>query len=85
MVKATRLLAIVKQRKRNVRFREMQQLLLQFGFQKRQSKKGSSHYVFSHPRLVQNVVLVTHGKDDLLPEYQVKDALDALSELEEIE
>lgn len=63
----------------------MEKLLTTLGFFERQSRKGSSHYVFSHPSVQQNIVLVTHGKNDLLPEYQVKDILIALNELGEKE
>jgi predicted RNA binding protein YcfA (HicA-like mRNA interferase family) len=47
----------------------------------RQQKRGGSHYVFKHPKLEMFVVLVTHGKNDVLPEYQVLKAMRALERL----
>ena len=71
-------------RKRNIRFHELERVLLGFGFLERQSKKGTSHYVFSHPKLTQNITLVSHGKNDYIPIYQVNDVLKALEELKEL-
>lgn len=61
-----------------VRFSELDSVLSEYGYECRQSGKGSSHYVYSHPKVNLLVVLVSHGKDDLLPEYQVKKAINAL-------
>ena len=47
-------------------------------------KKGTSHFVFSHHKLVQNIVLVSHGKNDYLPLYQVNDIIKALKELRDL-
>lgn len=59
----------------------MKKILTSSGFEFRQSGKGSSHYVFSHPHLNNNIVLVSHGKNDILKSYQVQDAIQALEEL----
>jgi predicted RNA binding protein YcfA (HicA-like mRNA interferase family) len=72
----------LKRRKNNVRFKELEKLLLQLGFEIRRSKKGTSHRVFSHPKLTQNIVLVSHGKNDSVKFYQVNDVIKALQELE---
>ncbi len=76
------LLEDLKRRKNNVRFKELEKILLQLGFTVRRSKKGTSHRVFSHPRLIQNIVLVSHGKNDSVKLYQVNDVIKALQELE---
>ncbi len=47
----------------------------------RQSRRGTSHYVFYHDALDRVVVLVTHGQNDILPRYQVRKALTALDVL----
>ena len=47
----------------------------------RQQKRGGSHYVFKHPTLAMFIVLVTNGKNDVLPEYQTMKAIRALQEL----
>lgn len=72
----------LKRRKNNIRFKELEKILLQFGFKLRRSKKGTSHRVFSHPKLTQNVVLVSHGKNDIVKYYQVNDVIKSLQELE---
>lgn len=61
-----------------VHFSELDGVLTEYGYERRQSGKGSSHYVYSHPKVNLLVVLVSHGKDDVLPEYQVKKAIKAL-------
>ncbi len=48
----------------------------------RQSRRGTSHYVFYHDTLDRVVVLVTHGRNDILPIYQVRKAMVALDALE---
>lgn len=71
-------LAKIKARPRQVRFNDMASVLQDAGFEMRQSRRGTSHYVFYHDALDRVVVLVTHGKNDILPYYQVRKALAAL-------
>ena len=59
----------LQRRKHGVRFKELEKILLTSGFEERHSKKGTSHYVFSHPKLLQNVVLVSHGRNDIVKFY----------------
>ncbi len=61
-------------------FPEVQKLLLDAGFGERQSRGGSSHYVYYH-RLLDGIVTLTRGSKTL-PEYQVKDAMRAMKRLE---
>ena len=75
------LVAFLSQRKRSTRFNQLRTILLNLGFQTRQRRRGGSHYVFSHPSLDMLVVLVSHGKNDMLPEYQVIKAIRALEQL----
>ena len=79
-----KLIAQLRVRKRNTRFRDLERMLLRLGFAERRSKKGTSHFVFSHPRLMQHVTLVSHGKNDPVPIYQVNDVIKALEELDEL-
>lgn len=74
-------LARVRANPRQVRFRRLARILEQAGFDVRRSKRGTSHFIFAHDALDQVVVLVSHGQNDLLPEYQVKKALLALDRL----
>ncbi len=56
--------------------------MIDLGYERRQSGKGSSHYVYSHTRISTLIVLVSHGKNEILPEYQVKKALNSVKLLE---
>jgi predicted RNA binding protein YcfA (HicA-like mRNA interferase family) len=67
---------------KDVRFLDLDQILTDYGYEKRQSGKGSSHYVYSHPEINNLIVLVSHGKNDTIPEYQVKKALNSIKFLE---
>jgi predicted RNA binding protein YcfA (HicA-like mRNA interferase family) len=69
---------------REVRFSDLDTILIESGYERRQSAKGSSHYVYSHPQADSLVVLVSHGKNDILPEYQVKKAIKSLQSVEEL-
>jgi len=79
--KDKRLLKILNNPK-NVKFLDLNSLLIELGYIRRQSGKGSSHYVYSHTDSNILVVLVSHSKNDLLPEYQVKKALLSIKSLE---
>lgn len=66
---------------RNIRFSELDSVMLTLGYEKRQSGTGGSHYVYSHPDVDMLVVLVSHGRNDVLPDYQVKKALKSVKKL----
>jgi predicted RNA binding protein YcfA (HicA-like mRNA interferase family) len=70
---------------KQVRFRRLARILEDAGFEMRRSRRGTSHCVFFHDALDQVVVLVSHGQNDLLPEYQVRRALAALDRLSALE
>jgi len=63
----------------------VEKILLNLNFTERHSKHGTSHRIFSHPKLTFNITLVTHGKNDILPSYQVQDIIKTLQELEELQ
>lgn len=67
---------------KNVVFLDIDKILLDKGYERRQSGKGSSHYVYSHPKIIEIIVLVSHGKNDVIPEYQVKKAIRSIKMLE---
>jgi len=64
-----------------MRFFDLDAILTDLGYEKRQSGKGSSHYVYSHPDAEMLVVLVSHGRNDMLPEYQVRKAVQSVRRL----
>jgi len=69
---------------KRVRFSDLDTILIESGYERRPSAKGSSHYIYSHPQADSLVVLVPHGKNDILPEYQVKKAIKSLQSVEEL-
>ena len=81
MTRKQKRLAKIRANPRHVRFKNLASILRDAGFEMRQSKRGTSHYVFHHNALDMVVVLVTHGKNDILPDYQVRRALTALDVL----
>jgi predicted RNA binding protein YcfA (HicA-like mRNA interferase family) len=78
-------LARMRANPKQVRFRRLARILEDAGFEMRRSRRGTSHCVFFHDALDQVVVLVSHGQNDLLPEYQVRRALAALDRLSALE
>lgn len=68
---------------KDVRFKELDSILLDNGYQRRQSGGGSSHYVYSHIDSDVLVVLVAHGSNAVLPEYQVKKALNSIKNIKD--
>jgi hypothetical protein len=78
MTKKDKRLHRIFQSPKNVRFSDLDVILVEYGYERRQSGKGSSHYVYSHPEVDMLIVLVSHGKNDILPEYQVKKAIKSL-------
>lgn len=71
-------------RRRNTRFRGLQKDLLDLGFQMRQQGRGGGHYVFKHPAVDAFIVLVSHGRNDILPDYQVMKAVRVIERLKEV-
>ncbi len=80
MTKKTKLLERIKNNPKDVKFNEIQKLLKDIGFNERQPKGGSSHYIYYHESL-ERIVVLTKGTKRL-PEYQVKDSLRAMQVLE---
>ncbi len=78
MSKKEKRLQRILQNPKDVRFSELDAVLTEYGYERRQSDKGGSHYVYSHPEVNMLVTLVSHGQDDILPEYQVKKAIKSL-------
>ena len=81
MTRGEKRLAQIRANPKQVHFRQLARALEEAGFEMRRSRRGTSHYVFLHDALDQVVVLVSHGQNDFLPEYQVRKALTALDRL----
>jgi len=80
MTKKAKLLERLRNNPKDAEFSEVQKVLKDTGFNERQPKGGSSHFIYYHESLDRIVVLTKGTKR--LPEYQVKDALRALQVLE---
>jgi predicted RNA binding protein YcfA (HicA-like mRNA interferase family) len=81
-MKKEKILDRVRNNPKAVRFDELKKALIDAGFSERQPKGGSSHYIYFHVSLDRIVVLTR--KPNMLPEYQVKDALRAIELLEKL-
>ncbi|MFP5520793.1 type II toxin-antitoxin system HicA family toxin [Peptococcus simiae] len=72
MSKKEKLLAGIRNNPKDVSFQDLDSLLRSAGFIRRQSSKGSSHYTYSHTRLVE---ILTVPKSKPVKAYIVKEAL----------
>jgi len=81
MKKKSKILEHILTSSKNIRFSDLNKILIEYGYERRQSGTGGSHYVYSHPKVEILVVLVSHGKNDLIPEYQVKKAVQSIKKL----
>ena len=81
MSKREKLLERIQNNPRAVRFEEIDLLLEQSGFRRRQASKGSSHYFYTHGIL--NISIAR--RTPYLHPKAVKDVLDALASIEKEE
>jgi len=80
MAKKEKGLKRIRNNPKDVQFAELRKVLKDAGFNERQPKGGSSHYIYYH-ELLDRIITLTKGTKRL-PEYQVKDVLRALQRLE---
>ena len=80
MAKKEKGLKRIRNNPKDVQFAELRKVLKDAGFNERQPKGGSSHYIYYH-ELLDRIITLTKGTKRL-PEYQVKDVLRALQILE---
>lgn len=72
----------IKNNPKNVRFEEIEQLLLNIGFEERQARKGSSHYIFYHERLKNNIVIPKPHQGKHVKPIYIRKALTGIEILE---
>lgn len=85
MKKTDKLLKRIENNPKDVRFEEIELVLLGKGFGERQARRGSSHYIFYHESLEKNVVIPKpHKAKNVKPVY-IKKALTAIWNLEKKE
>lgn len=77
MTKSEKREATIRQNPKQVRFDDLNLLLLSYDFNRRQSRKGSSHYVYWHPLLREDVT-VPHPHGPHVDAIYVKKALAAI-------
>ena len=80
MTKKSKLFERLRNNPKDAKFSDVRKLLKNAGFNERQPRGGSSHYIYYH-EMLDRIVTLTKGRKRL-PEYQVKDALRALQILE---
>jgi len=71
MTKRTKRLEKIRQNPKHVNKEQLEQVLLDFGFIRREGK--GSHTIYQHPNLETPVVIAVHGQH--VPEYIVKKTL----------
>jgi transcription-repair coupling factor (superfamily II helicase) len=79
MSKSDKLLSQIINNPRDVRFDDLNKLLIRYGFERRQSRRGSSHYTYSHSNLVD--ILTIPFNRPVNVEY-VKRAIDAIQKVD---
>lgn len=57
MTKSEKREAAIRQKPKQVRFDDLNTLLRSYDFNRRQSRKGSSHYIYWHPLLREDVTV----------------------------
>lgn len=80
VTKVEKLYAKIVNNPRDVRFEELDKLLTQFGFWRRQPGGGSSHYNYSHPQLP-DVLTIPFARP--IKAIYVKQAILAIMKLQE--
>jgi len=65
---------------KDVDFDKLDKLLRRYGFNCRQPQKGSSHYIYYHPALVE---ILTIPKDRPVKAVYVKNAIEAIEKMQE--
>ena len=78
MTKAEKLLQKIRRNPRAVSFHDLDKILLAHGFERRQPRGGSSHYVYSQG---QHRITVPY-KRPFVKQYYAKDVLKILDELD---
>ena len=78
MTKLSKLYAKIVRNPKNVEFEELDKILNRYNFKRRQPRKGSSHYTYSHDKIDD---IITIPKDKPLKAIYVKDAITAIEKL----
>ncbi|WP_206811107.1 type II toxin-antitoxin system HicA family toxin [Paradesulfitobacterium ferrireducens] len=82
MTKFDKLYAQIVNNPRDVKFEDLDKLLMRYGFERRQPRRGSSHYNYSHPDLAE-VITIPFNRP--VKAVYVIQAIEALRKLERSE
>lgn len=80
MTKYDKLFAKITNNPKDVSFNELNKILRRYGFKCRQPRKGSSHYTYYHPKLLD---LITIPKNRPVKAIYVKKAIAVIEMLKE--
>ncbi|NPV28965.1 MAG: type II toxin-antitoxin system HicA family toxin [Firmicutes bacterium] len=80
MTRFEKLYAKIANNPEDVKFEELDRLLRRYGFERRQPRKGSSHYSYHHPKLP-DILTIPYARP--IKAVYIKQALAAIEKLKE--
>ncbi len=66
----------------DIRFDEIDKLMIYYGFERRQPSRGGSHYIYTHPKIETRPTI---PKNNPVRRAYIKQAIQAIEHLREIE
>ena len=82
MTKFDKLYAEIVRNPKDVKFEELEKLIIGFGFERRKQRSGTSHFQYSHPDLIE-ILTIPFARP--IKAVYVKEALYAILKLERSE
>ena len=79
MTKFDKLYSEVVRNPKDVKFEDLEKLIIRFGFERRKQRSGTSHFQYSHPDLIE-ILTIPFARP--VKSVYVKEALDAIRKLE---
>lgn len=85
MSKKSKLLQKIRQNPKNVRFEDIDKILRWYGFESRQARRGTSHYVYTLTTQQKSYQISIPFKRPFVKRYYIREALEIFDELGDIE
>jgi len=79
VTKFDKLYAEIVRNPKDVKFEELEKLIIRFGFERRKQRSGSSHFQYAHPDLTE-ILTIPFARP--IKSIYVRQALDAIQKLE---
>lgn len=79
LTKFDKLYAEIVRNPKDVKFEELEKLIIRFGFERRKQRSGTSHFQYTHPDLTE-ILTIPFARP--IKSVYVKEALDAIRKLE---